>query len=154
MPSLRDSLALQAELVPWIERRTAGLDTELLRRPEAPGKWSVLEVVQHLADTEMVYGYRIRMILTHAEWAMELYDREAWARELHYGQAPIDDALLQLRGIRTANLRLYRSLTPTQLARSARHPDRGPETVAAVIVYIATHDLTHRAQIDRILDAR
>jgi uncharacterized damage-inducible protein DinB len=151
---MRNPLAVQAELVGWLERRTAGLDPTVLRRAEAPGKWSVLEVVQHLADTEMVYGYRIRMTLTHEGWAMEIYGREAWARELHYREAELDDALSQLRGLRTANLLLYRKLTRAQLERTARHPDRGQQSIGELIDYLASHDLTHRAQIDRILDAR
>ena len=50
----RDPLEVAAELLPWLERRTAGLDDAALRRPEAPGKWSAIEVVQHLADSELV----------------------------------------------------------------------------------------------------
>ena len=112
----RDPLDVQAELAGWIEQRTASLDDATLRRPEAPGKWSVIEVVQHLADTELAYGYRVRMILTHDAWPVEVFDREAWSRELRYQDAPLAGALEQLRALRSANLRLYRSLTSAQLA--------------------------------------
>ena len=71
----RDPLEVQAELSGWIERRTADVADVALRRPEAPGKWSVIEVVQHLADTELAYGYRIRMVLTHDDWPVEVFDR-------------------------------------------------------------------------------
>ena len=50
----RDPLAVAAEQLPWIDRRLSGLDEALLRRPEAPGKWSVIEIIQHLADSELV----------------------------------------------------------------------------------------------------
>lgn len=59
----RDPLEVASELVPWLERRTAGVGDAPLRRPEAPGQWSAIEVIQHLADTEMVYGWRTRLIL-------------------------------------------------------------------------------------------
>ena len=147
----RDALEVQEELLGWLATRTAGLDDATLRRPEAPGKWSVIEVAQHLADTELAYGYRIRMILTHDQWPMELFDREGWARELHYTDAPLDGALDQLRALRSANLRLYRSLSATQLARVGIHAERGPESVATCIRLLAGHDLAHRRQIDRIL---
>lgn len=147
----RDALEVQEELVGWLATRTAGLDDATLRGPEAPGKWSVIEVAQHLADTELAYGYRIRMILTHDQWPMELFDREGWARELHYTGASLAGALDQLRALRSANLRLYRSLSATQLARVGIHAERGPESVGTCIRLLAGHDLAHRRQIDRIL---
>jgi hypothetical protein len=147
----RDALEVQEELVGWLATRTAGLDDATVRRPEARGKWSVIEVVQHLADTELAYGYRIRMILTHEQWPMELFDREGWARELHYADGSLAGALDQLRALRAANLRLYRSLSATQLARVGMHAERGPESVATCIRLLAGHDLAHRRQIDRIL---
>jgi hypothetical protein len=149
----RDPLEVQAELADWLEQRTAALDDATLRRPEAPGKWSVIEVVQHLADTELGYGYRVRMVLTHDAWPVEVFDREAWARELHYRNVPLAGALDQVRALRSANLRLYRSLGPAQLARTGVHVERGPETIATYIALLAGHDLVHRRQIDRILGA-
>ena len=149
----RDPLDVQAELPGWIEQRTAALEDPTLRRREAPGKWSVIEVVQHLADTELAYGYRVRMVLTHDAWTVAVFDREAWARELRYQNASLAGALEQLRALRNANLRLYRSLTSAQLARSGMHAERGPETIATYIGILAGHDLVHRRQIDRILGA-
>lgn len=149
----RDPLEVQAELSGWIERRTSDLADAALRRPEAPGKWSVIEVVQHLADTELAYGYRIRMVLTHDDWPVEVFDRESWARELRYRDAPLAGALDQLRALRSANLRLYRSLDAIQLARTGMHAERGRETIAAWLRLLAGHDLVHRRQIDRILGA-
>ena len=147
----RDPLELQAELPGWIEQRTSGLAEAVLRRPEAPGKWSVIEVVQHLADTELAYGYRVRMVLTHDDWPVEAFDREAWARELRYVEAPLAGALDQLRALRGANLRLYRALDATQLARTGIHAERGRESIATWLRLLAGHDLVHRRQIDRIL---
>ena len=150
----RDPFAVLAELAPWVAMRTAGLDDGALRRPEAPGKWSVIEVAQHLADTELAYGYRVRMVLTHDAWPVEAFDRDGWARELRYRDAPLTGAIDQLRALREANLRLYRSLDAGQLARTGVHVERGRETIATWIRLLAGHDLVHRRQIDRILDSR
>ena len=149
----RDPLAVAAELLPWLERRTAGLDDATLRRPEAPGKWSVLEVIQHLADTEVVYAWRTRQILTQDRPAIQAYDQDAWARTLDYAGGDLSVALGQLRGVRTGNLRLWRSLTPAQLARVGLHSERGPESLDLVIRMMGAHDLVHRRQIDRVLGA-
>ena len=149
----RDPLAVAAELLTWLERRTAGLDDAMVRRPEAPGKWSVLEVIQHLADTEVVYAWRTRQILTQERPPIQGYDQDAWAKVLQYGRADLAVALGQLRGVRTANLRLWRSLTPAQLERVGLHSERGPESLDLVIRMMGGHDLVHRRQIDRVLAA-
>ena len=149
----RDPLAVAAELLPWLERRTAGLDGAILRRPEGPGKWSALEVIQHLADTEVVYAWRTRQILTQDRPPVQGYDQDAWAKVLQYGSADLAVALGQLRGVRTANLRLWRSLTRAQLERVGLHSERGPESLDLVIRMMGGHDLVHRRQIDRVLAA-
>ena len=149
----QDPLEIAAKLLSWLERRTAGLDDATLRRAEAPGKWSAIEVIQHLADTEVVLAWRTRQILTVNRPEIQGYDQDAWARTLGYAAMPLDVALEQLRGVRAANLRLWRSLTPAELAREGLHSERGPESLDRLIRMMGAHDLVHRRQIDRVLAA-
>jgi len=149
----RDPLEVAAELLPWLERRMAGLDDPTLRRPEAPGKWSAIQVIQHLADSEMVYAFRSRMILTADRPPLQGFDQDAWARSLRYAEMPLDVALAQLRGMRVANLRLWRSLTPAQRERGGLHSERGPESLDLLLRLMGAHDLVHRRQIERVLAA-
>jgi len=149
----RDPLTVLTELVPWIEQRVRGLDDAILRRPEAPGKWSVVEVIQHLADAELVTSYRIRTVLTQDTPPLAGYDQDDWARVLRYREVPLDDALGQLGGLRTANLRLLRSLEPAQWKRAGLHSERGMESVEHIVRMMGGHDLTHRRQVERILAA-
>ena len=149
----QDPLAVMAELVPWVEQRVGRLDDAALRRPEKPGKWSVLEVVQHLADTELVYGYRVRMILTQDTPPIPGYDQDHWAKTLRYRDVPPGEALAQLRALRPANLRLLRSLDASQRRRAGLHSERGLESVEHIARMIGGHDLVHRRQIDRIITA-
>jgi hypothetical protein len=144
-------LAVLGELLPWLERRTAGLDAAALRRPEKSGKWSVIEVIQHLADAELVMGFRFRMVLTENEPEIQGYDQDRWASVLRYAEVPLDLALGQLRGQRSANLHLLRALTPDQRERVGLHSERGRESVDLMLRMLAAHDLVHRRQIDRIL---
>ena len=146
----RDPFEVYAELVPAVETLVRGLDDATLRRPERPGKWAIVEVVQHLADTEIVYGYRMRMALTHPAANLQGYDQDAWARELRYIDVPIEQAMSQLRVLRAANLRMLRALSDEQLDRSGLHDERGPESVRTMMQMIAAHDLVHRNQIARI----
>src|SRR4029077_6278783 len=136
---------------PWVDQRVRGLDDARLRRPEKPGKWSVLEVLQHLADTDLVYGYRLRMILTNDTPPIPGYDQDVWAREFHYRELPLAEPLAKLAALRAANLRLYRSLGPDQRKRAGLHSERGPESVEHILRMVGAHDLVHRRQIERIL---
>ena len=149
----QDPLEIAAKQLPWLERCTAGLDEAVLRRPEAPGKWSVIEVIQHLADTEVVLAWRTRQVLTVDQPLIQGYDQDAWARTLGYATMPLDVTLAQLRGVRAANLRLWGSLTPAERARVGLHSERGPESLDLLIRLMGAHDLVHRRQIDRVLTA-
>jgi hypothetical protein len=149
----QDPLEIAAKQLSWLERRTAGLDDATLRRAEAPGKWSAIEVIQHLADTEVVLAWRTRQILTVDQPLIQGYDQDAWARTLGYATMPLDVTLAQLRGVRAANLRLWRALTPAERARVGLHSERGPESLDLLIRLMGAHDLVHRRQIDRVLAA-
>jgi len=149
----RDPLTTMAELIPWLRGRIGTVPEATLRRPEAPGKWSVLQVVQHLADSELVMGYRIKMILTHDRPPLPGYDQDQWAAEFRYDQVPMEIALGQLRGLREAHLHLWTGLSPVQLERVGLHTERGAESVGHLLRLLAAHDLVHRRQIDRILSS-
>jgi hypothetical protein len=147
----RDPLPVMAELIPWLTIKIGGVPETRLRKPEKPGKWSALQVIQHLADSDLVMGYRIRMTLTQDRPPLPGYDQDQWASEFHYDQVPLTLALDQLRSLRAANLHLWTGLTPAQLHRVALHAERGPESVEHLLRLLGAHDLVHRRQIERIL---
>jgi hypothetical protein len=149
----RDPVEVLDQLLPWLAERIRGLNDSALRRPEAPGKWSVIEVIQHLADSDLVFSYRLKMMLTEDRPPLQGYDQDRWAGELHYRDVPLDVALNQLRGLRTANLHILRRLSPSQLERVGLHSERGPESAGFLLQLMGAHDLVHRRQIDRILSA-
>jgi hypothetical protein len=149
----RDRLEVLAELHPWLVNRVQGVPDAVLRRPERPGKWSVIDVIQHLADSDLVAGFRTRMILTEEQPSLQAYDQDRWASELQYRYVSLGQALEQLRGLRTANLHLWQGLNPAQLQRVGMHSERGLESVEHILRLMAGHDLVHRRQIDRILSS-
>ena len=149
----RDPMEVLGELLPWLADRIRGLDDSALRRPEAPGKWSVIEVIQHLADSDVVFSYRLRMMLTEDRPPLLGYDQDRWAGELRYRDVPLELALDQLRSMRAANLHVLRRLSPPQLERVGLHSERGPESAGFLLQLMGGHDLVHRSQIDRILSA-
>lgn len=147
----RQPLDVLPELMPWLEARLRGVPEQLLRRPEAPGKWSVTEVVQHLADSELVLGFRTRMILSEDWPPLQGYDQDKWASLFRYSEVSYESALAQLGVLRGANLALLRRLGPAELERVGMHSERGPESLGHLMRLMAAHDLVHRRQIERVL---
>lgn len=146
-----DPIAVQGSLVGRIRELTAGRSHDELHRPEAPGKWSVAAVVRHLADNDLVHGYRMRKIIAGTMPTIDGYDENDWARELRYLDAVFDEALADLDAIRSMNLRMLAALTPVQWERRGLHNERGEESVRRVVELIAAHDMVHIAQISRIV---
>jgi hypothetical protein len=147
----RDPLDVLGEMVPWLTTRLRGVAEPVLRRPEGPRKWSVVDVIQHLADSDLVAGFRVRMVLSEERPLLQGYDQDRWASEFRYREVPLALALDQLRGLRAANLHLWKQLSPQQLERVGLHAERGPESVGHILRLMGGHDLVHRRQIDRIL---
>src|SRR5262245_19500034 len=72
----RDPLEVQARLAQDLRAAVAGLSPEQLRRPEAPGKWSILDVVRHLADSEVVFGWRLRQVIAQDRPTITGFDQD------------------------------------------------------------------------------
>jgi len=129
----------------------AGIPPARLTQPEGPGKWSVAGVLQHLADSEVVNGFRIRLMLAADRPPIPAYDQDAWAAAFGYEAADASLALRDFSAARAANLRLWKSLDQPAMERAGIHAERGVESVWRLIRLLAAHDLVHRRQIDRIL---
>ena len=134
-------------------RAIDGMTPAQRSRPEADGKWSVAQVAQHLADSDLVWGWRLRMVLAHDRPKITGYDQDLWAERLRYDLANVDEAIDQFRALRASNLRLLARATPADLERYGVHSERGEESVAHMIRMYAGHDLLHLAQIERIRKA-
>lgn len=131
-------------------RAVEGLSPAQLRQPEAPGKWSIAHVLQHLADSDLVWGWRMRLILAQDRPAITGYDQDLWADRLQYADADPDEALETLRVLRRGNLGLIARATPQDLQRVGVHAERGEESAGYLCGLYAGHDLLHLRQIDRI----
>ena len=146
----RESVHVLQETPVKLAELVKELPTAALTRPPEPGKWSVAEILAHLADAEMVLGFRVRLILGLSGVPIQAFDQDVWATFSHYGQIPAEESLERIRVDRRANVRLLRSLSAEQLQHHGMHTERGRETVAHLLKMWAGHDLNHRAQVERI----
>jgi hypothetical protein len=146
----RDPMAILRTTPAALDAAMARLTDPQLVRPERPGRWSVRHVVQHLADSELVWGYRLRMVLAHDRPSLAGYDQDRWADRLGYDRVDARQALGDFAILRAMNLRLLDDASPADLERVAVHAERGEETVAHMIRLYAGHDLLHLRQIERV----
>ncbi len=146
----RDPINVLKSTAAWCAACMRDLTTRQLTTPEAPGKWSIAGVMQHFADSELVWGYRLRKVLAEERPELTGYDQDAWADSLGYENADADKALEMFTALRGANLRLLNSASDSDLDRVGVHVERGEESVRHMIRLYAGHDLVHRRQMERI----
>ena len=149
----RDPLSVLRETIEVLPQAIGGLSPQQLRQPERPGKWSITQVLQHLADTEIVGAWRFRLILSQDRPPLTGYDQDLWAERLHYEQANPADALEQFGALRRSNVRILERASAADLTRVGLHSERGEESIEHIRKLTAGHDLLHLRQIDRIRNA-
>jgi hypothetical protein len=144
-------LKIQAASAKKLQRLLKGVPAAKLRQRPAPDKWSVAEILAHLADSEIVTSFRLRQILATPGTPIPAYDQDAWAKACRYEKRDARTSLETFRTLREANLALLKSLAAEQWKHHGIHSGRGPETVERLVTLIAGHDLNHTQQIERIL---
>jgi uncharacterized damage-inducible protein DinB len=127
-----------------------GLSPAELRAPEKPGKWSLQQLVAHMADSEVVWSWRLRMVLAHDRPPLTGYDQDLWAERLGYEDADADLSLRVFTTLRERNLDLLRGAGPEELHRVGMHQERGEESVQHMMRLYAGHDIVHTRQLERI----
>lgn len=144
-------LAVLAETAMRLDRLIKDVSTaELCKRP-APQRWSINEIIAHLADAEIVGGFRIRFILGSPGAPIVAYDQDQWVTSGHYDKRDPQKSLELFSVVREANLSLLKSLTPEQWKQYGMHSERGPESIEHIARMFAGHDINHLQQIEKIL---
>jgi hypothetical protein len=119
-----------------------------LSKSYGPGKWTGKQVLAHLADAEIAIGFRTRQVLAEDHHKIQGFDEGAWSRR--YDGVDHEAALGSFLATRRWNLALFRGLKPSDLARTAVHPERGEETLETIVKLLAGHDLNHLAQLEKL----
>ena len=147
----KQPLAVQAATAKKLERLIKGIPTAKLRKRPSPDKWSVSEILAHLSETEIVGGFRMRLILGAPGPPIVAFDQDAWVMSGHYEKRDPRKSLELFRAVREGNLALLKSLTPEQWKHYGMHSERGQETIEHIVRMFAGHDINHLQQIERIL---
>lgn len=131
-----------------LERLLDELGLERAAAAPSPGKWSAREIVCHLADCELAFGFRLRQALAEKDHVIQPFDQEKWAA--NYSAYEMRDALTTFGALRNWNLALLRSLSPEMHSKPVTHPERGAMTFHTIVETMAGHDLNHLGQLESI----
>ena len=116
----------------------------------APGKWTIRQIVRHVADTEIVVGMRLRQIIAEESPTLIPFDQEAWAANLGYENAAVSDSFARFRSVREDTAKLLESLPDQAFDRPGVHPERGTKSLLEWVHIFGVHVERHADQIRAI----
>ncbi len=147
----QDAIKVQRATAGKLQKAISGLTPAQLKwRPE-PTKWSIAEIIAHLADAEIVASWRMRSVIGENGITIQPFDQDAWASAFQYRNRDASRSLEVFRVLRENNLRMLKEIAPETWDNYGMHLERGKESVAHLARMFAGHDTNHVLQIDRIV---
>jgi hypothetical protein len=139
-----------------LQSLTAGLTGAQVNTPPAPHKWSICEIVAHLADCEIVFSFRLRQTLAPAldqpHAIIQPFDQEAWGKR--YAAYHLEPGLALFQAARNWNLLFLTTVSQDDRHRPTTHPERGTMPFWTLVETMAGHDINHLQQIERLVASR
>ena len=145
-----DPVEVMADTPGRLRRLVGGLTEKQLAKRPAPGKWSIREIVAHLADGEVILGSRYRLIGAHDRPPIAGYDQDAFVEKLGVASAATADLIDDFAMARAVNLGLLERLPGAAWDRVGLHAERGEESIRKMVHMYAGHDRHHLLQIETI----
>lgn len=149
----KDPLKIQKSTSEKLEKAIRPLSKKHLARRPATGKWSIAEILAHLADVEVVASWRMRLILGRNGTPIQGFDQDVWAKTFRYQDQDPKHSLKVFRVLRQNNLLLLKSVPRKLWENHGMHSERGKETIAHIVRLFAGHDLNHLQQVEKIAKA-
>lgn len=149
----RKPLAVMSETADVLAGVVSKHSAKQMRTRPFEGKWTPLEVIGHLLDSEWVYGYRMRLILSEEIPTILGMDQDLWVAAQRYNDRDPAELVDMFRSLRRCNLIIWKQMTPADLERAGQHNERGRESLGQMLNMLAGHDLWHIDQLKRYLDA-
>jgi len=144
----RDPMKVIAGTPAELAALLTGLSVAQLNCAPAPGKWSITEILAHLADCELVFGVRLRQTLAEPHHVIQPFDQELWAKQ--YGSYGAYESLETFTGARRWNVQLLDGVNKDDWQKPVTHPERGTMNFRTIVETMAGHDRNHLAQIEKL----
>jgi hypothetical protein len=146
----QDALKVQRTTTAKLKKATRGLTPKQLKWKPEPGKWSITEILAHLADVEIVVSWRLRSAIGANGITTQPFDQDVWASVFVYNDRDTKQAIEVFSVLRDNNLAMLKALPAEAWDNYGMHLERGKETVAHITRMLAGHDLNHLKQIEGI----
>jgi len=136
-----------AELLATVLTGAAGEEVDYVR---APGRWSIRQIMAHLADSELVGAHRLRAVIAEENPTLTSFDQDAWTKNLDYARRKPTQSLDTFRRLRAENYELLKDLPESTFDRSGTHTEDGPRTLRSLLKTYADHAESHARQLQEI----
>jgi hypothetical protein len=136
-----------AEVLATVLTGAAGEEVDFV---PAPGKWTIRQIMAHLADSELVGAQRLRMVAAEDNPTLMAFDQDAWTKNLDYARRKPAQSLDTFRRLRAENYELLKELPETAFERSGNHTENGPMTLRRLLQGYADHAESHARQLQAI----
>jgi hypothetical protein len=147
----QDAIKVQRTTAAKLKKTIQGLTPKQLKwRPE-PAKWSIAEILAHLADAEVVASWRMRSVIGENGITIQPFDQDAWASAFEYRERDAKRSLEVFRVLRENNLTMLKEISRETWDNYGMHLERGKETVAHLARMFAGHDTNHVLQVEGIV---
>ena len=146
----QDEIKVQRTTAGKLKKLVHGLTPKQLKWKPAPEKWSIAEILAHLADAEIVGSWRMRLTIGASGTTIQPFDQDVWASVFEYGKRDAKQSLEVFRVLRENNLAMLKALPQESWQNYGMHQERGKETIAHLVRMFAGHDTNHMRQIEGI----
>jgi hypothetical protein len=144
----QEALTVLSTTAARLESLAGAIGPARITAPPVPGKWSARDILCHLADCEVAFGFRLRQTLAEDNHLIQPFDQEKWATP--YAGLSATDALATFAALRRWNMALIQGALPAHANKPVKHPERGAMTFSTIVETMAGHDLNHLAQLERM----
>jgi hypothetical protein len=150
IPALLERYRRGAEVLAVVLTGVFGEEEDFI---PAPGKWSVRQLIAHLADAELVGAHRFRQVIAEENPTIMAFDQEAWTRNLDYARRKPKQSLETFRRLRAENYELLKELPESTFERTGNHSENGRMTLRQMLEGYAHHAESHARQLQELREA-
>jgi hypothetical protein len=150
MESLQDQLERFRRGPEVLATVLTGAAGEEVDWPPAAGKWTIRQIMAHLADAELVYAHRLRLVIAENDPPLTSFDQDLWARNLDYARRKPTQSLETLRRLRAENYELLRGIDEPGFERAGVHSEHGPMRLRDLLKTMCEHVESHARQVQTI----
>ena len=147
----QDAIKVQRNTAAKLKKSVQGLTAKQLKWRPAPAKWSIAEIIAHLADAEIVASWRMRSVIGENGITIQPFDQDAWASVFEYRDRDARRSLELFSVLRENNLAMLKEIPRETWENYGMHLERGKESIAHLTRMFAGHDTNHLLQVERIV---